>query len=155
MKLNKRSLITAALIVAVLSVVGTIIGLPAWVPVVASVVLLVVLAVVWKQEEANPAVEQPLPHLQVVTALHRKAQTSSLERQLEQEKRAYLRDDVLATPGSAAVSWLANNPGEVAKCVDLLGTLTRLSAVANDLPVEALEDGRADDNGHAQLMLSE
>lgn len=53
------------------------------------------------------------------------------------------------------VWWLANNPGEVAKCVDLLGTLTRMSAAANDLPVEAIEDGHADDNGHAQLMLSE
>ncbi|TCN37728.1 hypothetical protein EV644_1118 [Kribbella orskensis] len=106
----------------------------------------------WATKVCLKLSDADLKHLQVVTALHRKAQTSSLERQPEQEKRAYPRDEVLATPGSAAVWWLANNPGEVAKCVDLLGTLTRLSA---DLPVEALEDGRADDNGHAQLMLSE
>jgi hypothetical protein len=74
-----------------------------------------------------------------------------LERQLEQDKRAYLRDDVLATPGSAVVWWLANNPGEVAQCVDLLGTLTRLSAAANDIPLDTLE--RRWDNEHGQLAL--
>jgi hypothetical protein len=90
-------------------------------------------------------------HLQNITALQRRAQTLLLERQLEQEKRAYLRDDVLATPGSAVVWWLANNPGEVAQCVDLLGTLTRLSAAANDVPIEALE--RQWDNEHGPLAL--
>ena len=90
-------------------------------------------------------------HLQNITALQRRAQTLLLERQLEQDKRAYLRDDVLATPGSAVVWWLANNPGEVAQCVDLLGTLTQLSAAANDVPIEALE--RRWDNEHGPLAL--
>ncbi|WP_203590768.1 hypothetical protein [Streptomyces sp. SID13031] len=90
-------------------------------------------------------------HLQNITALQRRGQTVLLERQLEQDKRAYLRDDVLATPGSAVVWWLANNPGEVAQCVDLLGTLTQLSAAANDVPIETLE--RRWDNEHGPLAL--
>jgi hypothetical protein len=93
----------------------------------------------WATEVRLKLPDADLKHLQNVSALRRRAQTLLLERQLEQDKRAYLRDDVLATPGSAVVWWLANNPGEVAKCVDLLGTLTRLSAAANDLPLEALE----------------
>jgi hypothetical protein len=105
----------------------------------------------WATEVRLKLPDADLKHLQSVTALQRRAQTSLLERQLEQDKRAYLRDDVLATPGSAVVWWLANNPGEVAKCVDLLGTLTRLSAAANDLPIEALE-GRWT-NEHGQLAL--
>jgi hypothetical protein len=271
MRLHKLSLILAALIVAVLYLVGMILGLPEWAAVLASVVLLVILAVVWKQDEAKVVVAQPAPqpqaverepvftlpptrtvagvllpsaspdyqfsfsavvqwspvmtglrhadlgsvavdallnrarvlaaaqqpteealnqhrlaallgepdldekgqvrtwatevrlklpdadlkHLQNVSALHRRAQTALLERQLEQEKRAYLRDDVLATPGSAVVWWLANNPGEVAKCVDLLGTLTRLSAAANDLPLEALERRWSGEHEPLALVVTE
>ncbi|WBQ07768.1 hypothetical protein [Kribbella sp. CA-293567] len=94
-------------------------------------------------------------HLQNITALQRRAQTLLLERQLEQDKRAYLRDDVLATPGSAVVWWLANNPGEVAQCVDLLGTLTRLSAAANDISLEALERRWDTDLGTLALVVPE
>jgi hypothetical protein len=105
----------------------------------------------WATEVRLKLPDTDLKHLQNITALQRRAQTLLLERQLEQDKRAYLRDDVLATPGSAVVWWLANNPGEVAKCVDLLGTLTRLSAAANDIPIETLE--RRWDNEHGPLAL--
>jgi hypothetical protein len=54
---------------------------------------------------------------------------------MEQDKRAYLKDDVFATPGSAAVWWLVNHPGEVETALGLLDTLAELSAAANDLPV--------------------
>jgi hypothetical protein len=109
----------------------------------------------WATEVRLKLPDADLKHLQNVSALRRRAQTALLERQLEQEKRAYLRDDVLATPGSAVVWWLANNPGEVAKCVDLLGTLTRLSAAANDLPVEALEHRWAGEHGPLALVVPE
>ncbi|MEU4396270.1 hypothetical protein [Kribbella sp. NPDC023855] len=105
----------------------------------------------WATEVRLKLPEADLKHLQNITALQRRAQTLLLERQLEQDKRAYLRDDVLATPGSAVVWWLANNPGEVAQCVDLLGTLTRLSAAANDIPLDTLEHRW--DNEHSQLAL--
>ncbi|GAA0963038.1 hypothetical protein GCM10009554_81870 [Kribbella koreensis] len=105
----------------------------------------------WATEIRLKLPDADFKHLQNITALQRRAQTLLLERQLEQDKRAYLRDDVLATPGSAVVWWLANNPGEVAQCVDLLGTLTRLSAAANDVPIETLE--RRWDSEHGPLAL--
>jgi hypothetical protein len=74
-------------------------------------------------------------HLQHLAALHRREQTALLERRMEQDKRAYLKDDVFATPGSAAVWWLVNNPGQVETALGLLDTLSELSAAANDLPV--------------------
>lgn len=77
-------------------------------------------------------------HLQVLAALHRREQRTLLERRMERDERAYLRDEVLASPGSAAVWWLVNNPGEVEKAVELLETLAQLSSVANtdELPPE-------------------
>ena len=88
-------------------------------------------------------------HLEVLAALHRREQTTLLERRMERDKRAYFKDDVLSTPGSAMVWWLVNHPGEVEKCVDLLGTLTRLSAVANNLPLHGVDqpDGESTTNG--------
>lgn len=109
----------------------------------------------WATDVRLKLPDADLKHLQNITALHRRAQTLLLERQLEQDKRAYLRDDVLATPGSAVVWWLANNPGEVAKCVDLLGTLTRLSAAANDVPIEALEHRWENEHGPLALVVPE
>lgn len=73
-------------------------------------------------------------HLQQLAALHRREQTTLIERRMEQDKRAYLKDDVFATPGSAAVWWLVNHPGEVETALGLLDTLAELSAAANDLP---------------------
>jgi hypothetical protein len=73
-------------------------------------------------------------HLQHLATLHRREQTTLLERRMEQDKRAYLKDDVFATPGSAAVWWLVNHPGEVETALGLLDTLAELSAAANDLP---------------------
>ena len=74
-------------------------------------------------------------HLQHLAALHRREQTTLLERRMEQDKRAYLKDDVFATPGSAAVWWLVNHPGDVEAALGLLDTLAELSAAANDLPI--------------------
>ncbi|RZU03662.1 hypothetical protein EV645_7695 [Kribbella rubisoli] len=74
-------------------------------------------------------------HLLQLAALHRREQTTLLERRMEQDKRAYLKDDVFATPGSAAVWWLVNHPGDVETALGLLDTLAELSAAANDLPI--------------------
>jgi hypothetical protein len=74
-------------------------------------------------------------HLHHLATLHRREQTALLERRMEQDKRAYLKNDVFATPGSAAVWWLVNHPGEVETALGLLDTLAELSAAANELPV--------------------
>ena len=76
-------------------------------------------------------------HLLHLAALHRREQTTLLERRMEQDKRAYLKDDVFATPGSAAVWWLVNHPGDVETALGLLDTLAELSAAANDLPIRS------------------
>ncbi len=59
------------------------------------------------------------------------------ERRYEQSKRAYLGDDVLKSPGSAVVWWLARHDEQVKEAVDMIGPLAQLSAAAND---EALSD---------------
>ncbi|WP_086170625.1 hypothetical protein [Streptomyces pharetrae] len=56
------------------------------------------------------------------------------ERRWEQSKRAYLGDDVLRTPGSAVVWWLAKNDEQIDKTVSDIGLLAELSAAANDAP---------------------
>lgn len=89
-------------------------------------------------------------HLQHLAALHRREQTTLLERRMEQDKRAYLKEDVFATPGSAAVWWLVNHPGEVEKALGLLDTLAELSAAANDLPVRR-SSAEQTDRPRAQL----
>ncbi|GAA2740173.1 hypothetical protein [Kitasatospora cinereorecta] len=60
------------------------------------------------------------------------------ERRYERSVRAYLGDDVLKSPGSAVVWWLARHDDKVTEAADLIGTLARLSAAANDEPVDGL-----------------
>jgi hypothetical protein len=71
-------------------------------------------------------------YLLSLTQISRREQATRLERRLELETRAYLKDDVFATIGSAASWWLARNPDQVEKCVGLLGDLRQLSNAAND-----------------------
>ncbi|MFF2541345.1 hypothetical protein ACFVUY_02160 [Kitasatospora sp. NPDC058063] len=60
------------------------------------------------------------------------------ERRYEQSKRAYLGDDVLKSPGSAMVWWLARHDEQIREAVDLIGPLAQLSAAANDQAVSDL-----------------
>ncbi|GAA3782007.1 hypothetical protein GCM10022403_015700 [Streptomyces coacervatus] len=57
------------------------------------------------------------------------------ERKWEQNRRAYLSGDVLKTPGSAVVWWLAKNDERVDKTVSDIGLLAELSSAANNIPV--------------------
>ena len=109
----------------------------------------------WATEVRLKLPDADMKHLAHVSALRRREQTSLLERRLEQGKRSYLKDDVLATPGSAVVWWLANNPGEVEKCVDLLDTLSRLSAAAQDRTNghDPSTPGKFDFDGAVQMLL--
>ncbi|MFJ9607476.1 hypothetical protein ACIRS1_14175 [Kitasatospora sp. NPDC101176] len=60
------------------------------------------------------------------------------ERRQEQSRRAYLGDDVLKSPGSAVVWWLARHDDKVREAVDMIGPLAQLSAAANDEDVDGL-----------------
>ncbi|MFE1296713.1 hypothetical protein ACFW6K_34965 [Streptomyces sp. NPDC058733] len=59
------------------------------------------------------------------------------ERKWEQSRRAYLGDDVLSTPGSAVVWWLAKNDEQIDKTVADIGLLAELASAAHDQPVPA------------------
>ncbi len=59
------------------------------------------------------------------------------ERKWEQNKRAYLGEDVLRTPGSAVVWWLAKNDERIDKTVADIGLLAELASAAHDQPVPA------------------
>ena len=86
---------------------------------------------VWATEVQLRLPAEDLRHLQSLADFDRREETERLQRRLEQETRAYLKDDVFATTGSAAIWWLARNPGEIEKCVALFGDLQRISAAAN------------------------
>lgn len=60
------------------------------------------------------------------------------ERRRECDKRAYLTDDVLKTTGSALVWWLSHHDGDVRQAADLIGTMARLSAAAQDEDIPTL-----------------
>lgn len=109
----------------------------------------------WATEVRLRLPDADLKHLQRVAALRRHEQTALLERRLEQSKRSYLRNDVLATPGSAVVWWLANHPGEVEKCAGLVDLLSRLSAAAHDRTGDpgSAAAGQFDFDGAVDLLL--
>ncbi|MFE2721921.1 hypothetical protein [Kitasatospora sp. NPDC059327] len=60
------------------------------------------------------------------------------ERRYERSRRAYLGEDVLKSPGSAVVWWLARHDEEAREAVGMIGPLAQLSAAANDRPVDDL-----------------
>ncbi|MFB6888031.1 hypothetical protein ACFCX4_01780 [Kitasatospora sp. NPDC056327] len=60
------------------------------------------------------------------------------ERRYERNRRAYLGEDVLRSPGSAVVWWLARNDEEVQGAVEMIGPLAQLAAAANDQAVDVL-----------------
>ncbi|MGV9313539.1 hypothetical protein ACWDR0_15280 [Streptomyces sp. NPDC003691] len=56
-------------------------------------------------------------------------------RQHELDRRTYLGEDVLRTPGSALVWWLSRHENDIERAVEMIGPLTCLSAAANDREV--------------------
>lgn len=59
------------------------------------------------------------------------------ERKWERNRRAYLGEDVLRTPGSAVVWWLAKNDEQIDRTVADIGLLAELASAAHDQPVPA------------------
>lgn len=57
------------------------------------------------------------------------------QRHYERSKREYIGGDVLKSPGSAVVWWLARHDDEIAQAMDMIGPLAQLSAAANDMEV--------------------
>ncbi|MBT2452532.1 hypothetical protein J7F03_36880 [Streptomyces sp. ISL-43] len=76
--------------------------------------------------------------LRKLAGLRKEEDTWEQERQYERSKRKYLADEILQTPGSAAVWWLARHDDDIERAVDLLGPLAQLSAASNNTEVAEL-----------------
>ncbi|MEV7519755.1 hypothetical protein [Streptomyces sp. NPDC091371] len=76
--------------------------------------------------------------LRKLAGLRKEEDTWEQERQYERSKRRYLADEILETPGSAVVWWLARHDHDIEGAVDLLGPLAQLSAAANNTEVAEL-----------------
>lgn len=69
-------------------------------------------------------------------AQYRKAEQAwEHQRRYERNRRAYIGDEVLRTPSSAVVWWLALHAEEVEKATTMISPLVLLSAAANDMDV--------------------
>ncbi|WP_086842841.1 hypothetical protein [Amycolatopsis kentuckyensis] len=77
-------------------------------------------------------------HLDALATLRKQQQLQEQRIANQRMVRAYLGDEVLTDVGSTVVWWLARNEEGVRETVDLIGTLARLSAAANNAEVDEL-----------------
>ncbi|MFI0738210.1 hypothetical protein ACH4PU_08955 [Streptomyces sp. NPDC021100] len=71
-------------------------------------------------------------YLEELDALRKDMGTWESRRQHERNLREYLGEDVLRSPGSAVVWWMARHDDEIERAVEMIAPLTILSAAAND-----------------------
>ncbi|MFD8821656.1 hypothetical protein ACFV1C_04710 [Streptomyces sp. NPDC059605] len=71
-------------------------------------------------------------HLDELDGLRKAMGTWESRRQHERNLRAYLGEEVLQSPGSAVVWWMARHDDEIERAVEMIAPLTVLSAAAND-----------------------
>ncbi|MFH8608841.1 hypothetical protein ACH4D5_15310 [Streptomyces sp. NPDC018029] len=86
-------------------------------------------------------------HLDELEGLRKAVGTWESRQQHERNVREYLGGDVLQSPGSAVVWWMARHDDQIERAVEMIGPLTVLSATAND--EEIPEDYRAMTQPHA------
>ena len=79
-----------------------------------------------------------LERLRKLEDLHKDEQLWEHQREYERSKRTYLGDDVLKSPGSAIVWWLAKKDDAIERTVELIGPLAQLASAANDREVPEL-----------------
>jgi hypothetical protein len=94
--------------------------------------------VAWATEVELSIPDDDDARLRKMTELRKHEQVWEHERGLERTMRAYLRDEVLDSPGSAVVWWLARHPDQVEDTARLIGPLAQLSAAAHGTPVHEL-----------------
>ncbi|MCT2581523.1 hypothetical protein [Actinophytocola gossypii] len=90
----------------------------------------------WAQDTVLTIPDDDRVRLHKIAAVRKDEEVWEYERAYERNKRAYLRDDVLTTPGSAVVWWLAQDTTRVSETVGLIGTLAQLVAAAQNREVE-------------------
>lgn len=94
--------------------------------------------VAWASEVSLSIPDDDAARLRKISELRKHEQVWDHERGLERTMRAYLRDEVLDTPGSAVVWWLARHPEQVEDTARLIGPLSQLSAAVHGTPVREL-----------------
>jgi hypothetical protein len=94
--------------------------------------------VTWAGDVALSIPDDDDTRLRKITELRKQEQAWEHERAVERTMRAYLRNEVLDSPGSAVVWWLARHPDQVEDTARLIGPLAQLSAAAHDTPVHEL-----------------
>lgn len=79
-------------------------------------------------------------HLDELDGLRKTMGTWESRLQHERSVRTYLGDEVLQSPGSAVVWWMARHEDEIERAVEMISPLTVLSAAANnrEIPQEFL-----------------
>lgn len=109
---------------------------------------------VWAENVAVSLREEDAERLRRLSAMRKERDVWQQEKEVERTRRAYLGDDVLATPGRALVWWLSQEAGEdrqaarMRAAAELVDTFARISAVATGKDVtppqwSAAETGRA------------
>ncbi|WP_399087796.1 hypothetical protein ACGH2B_11845 [Streptomyces sp. BBFR2] len=73
--------------------------------------------------------------LEKLSQLRKDEEDWERNRHFERSRRAYLGDEVLKTPGTAVVWWLARHDERVKDAVNMIGPLAQLSAAANDTDI--------------------
>ncbi|HKN99570.1 MAG TPA: hypothetical protein VJX10_20785 [Pseudonocardiaceae bacterium] len=96
--------------------------------------------VAWASDVSLSIPDDDAARLRKISDLRKHEQVWDQERGLERTMRAYLRDEVLDSPGSAVVWWLARHPEQVEDTARLIGPLSRLSAAVHGTPVRDLFD---------------
>lgn len=91
--------------------------------------------VAWATDVTLSIPDEDAARLRKLVELRKHQRLWEHERGLERSMRAYLRDEVLESPGSAVVWWLARHPDQVEDSARLIGPLAQLSAAAHGKPV--------------------
>jgi hypothetical protein len=94
--------------------------------------------VTWATDVSLSISDEDAARLRKITDLRKHEQVWEHERGFERNMRGYIKDEVLDSPGSAVVWWLARHLDDVEGTVRLIGPLAQLSAVAHDTPVREL-----------------
>lgn len=89
---------------------------------------------VWAEQVSLTTPDEETKQLRQLSELRRRELLWELERKHERRVRAYLEQEVLVSPSSAVVWWLARHLDRVDEAARLIGPLTQLSEVVNADP---------------------
>jgi hypothetical protein len=93
---------------------------------------------VWAQNTTLTIPDDDRKRLNRIAEVRKDEEVWEYERAHERNVRAYLREDVLSSTGSAVVWWLSKDATRVQETVGLIDTLARLVAAAQDREVEPI-----------------